>query len=284
MEDGASWFSPFAIRHPPPEVIMDPITTSWFVFFAGAIVGSFLNVCIHRMPRELSVVLPRSFCPQCKAMIPWYWNIPLLSYLLLRGRCFRCRRSIAFRYFLVELVTALMAWLLWRQYGFSAEFAISAVFFALILVATVTDFETGLIPDEITIGGMVLGLALSVTGHGHFTQAHWYQKLLASLVGLVAGGGILFLVGWLGKLCFRKESMGGGDVKLLAMIGAFVGATKAGLIFFLAPFPALPFALWQRFVKKEETIPFGPFLALTGALMFVQGDAVLTFLHKLYGV
>ncbi|MEI7750618.1 MAG: prepilin peptidase [Candidatus Omnitrophota bacterium] len=262
---------------------MDPIT-GWFVFAIGAIVGSFLNVCIHRMPRDLSIVLPRSFCPHCKAKIPWYENIPLVSYLLLRGKCFRCRRPIAFRYFFVELTTGCMAWFLWQQHGLSAEFVTSAIFFAMIIVATMTDFETGLIPDEITITGMIVGLALSVTGHGHFAQALWYQKLLASGVGLLTGGGILLLVGWLGKLVFRKDSMGGGDVKLLAMIGAFVGFPKVGLIFLLAPFPALPFALWQRFVKKEETIPFGPFLALAGALIFMEGDVILKYLARTYGV
>jgi leader peptidase (prepilin peptidase)/N-methyltransferase len=236
------------------------------------------------MPRDLSIVFPRSFCPNCKAKIPWYENIPLVSYLLLQGKCFRCRRPIKIRYFLVELATAVIAWLLWQRYGLSAEFVTSAIFFAMILVATMTDFETGLIPDQITIPGMLVGLALSVTGHGHFPQALWYQKLFESVLGLLGGGGILLLVGWFGKLVFRKESMGGGDVKLLAMIGAFVGLTKVGLIFLLAPFPALPFALWQRFVKKEETIPFGPFLALAGAFVFMQGDAVLNFFSKLYGV
>jgi leader peptidase (prepilin peptidase)/N-methyltransferase len=258
--------------------------TSWFVFFVGAVVGSFLNVCIHRMPRDLSIVLPRSFCPHCKAKIPWYENIPLASYLLLRGKCFRCRKPIAFRYFLVELAAAGIALWLWQRYGLSVEFAASAIFFAMILVATMTDFETGLIPDQITYAGMILGLGLSVAGYGHFTQPFWYQKLLASGAGLLTGGGSLLLIGWLGKLVFRKDSMGGGDVKLLAMIGAFVGVPKVVLIFFLAPFPALPFALWQRFIKKEETIPFGPFLALTGALVFMEGDAVLNFLSRTYGV
>ncbi|MFH1208192.1 MAG: prepilin peptidase [Candidatus Omnitrophota bacterium] len=258
--------------------------TSWFVFFVGAVVGSFLNVCIYRMPRDLSIVLPRSFCPHCKAKIPWYENIPLASYLLLRGKCFRCRKPIAFRYFLVELAAAGIALWLWQRYGLSVEFVASAIFFAMIIVVTMTDFETGLIPDQITYAGMILGLGLSVAGYGHFTQAFWYQKLLASGAGLLTGGGILLLIGWLGKLVFRKDSMGGGDVKLLAMIGAFVGVTKVVLIFFLAPFPALPLAIWQRFVKKEETIPFGPFLALTGAFIFMEGDAVLNFLSRTYGV
>jgi len=154
----------------------------------------------------------------------------------------------------------------------------------MIIVVTMTDFETGLIPDQITFAGMILGLGLSVAGHGHFTQTFWYQKLLASGAGLLAGGGILLLIGYLGKLVFRKDSMGGGDVKLLAMIGAFVGVTKVVLIFFLAPFPALPLAIWQRFIKKEETIPFGPFLALMGAFVFMEGDAVLNFLSRTYGV
>ncbi len=258
--------------------------TSWLVFATGAIIGSFLNVCIYRMPRDLSIVLPRSFCPHCRVMIPWYENIPLVSYLLLRGKCFRCRRPIAFRYFLVELTAAGIAWFLWQRYGLSVEFVTSAIFFAMIIVVTMTDFETGLIPDQVTIAGMIVGLGLSVASHGHFMQTFWYQKLLASGAGLLAGGGILLLIGWLGKLVFRKDSMGGGDVKLLAMIGAFVGVTKVGLIFFLAPFPALPLAIWQRFVKKEETIPFGPFLALAGAFIFMEGDAILNFLSRTYGV
>jgi leader peptidase (prepilin peptidase)/N-methyltransferase len=184
----------------------------------------------------------------------------------------------------VELITAGIALFLWQRYGLSVEFFTSAIFFAMIIVVTMTDFETGLIPDEITITGMIVGLGLSVADHGHFAQSFWYQKLLASGAGLLAGGGILLLIGWLGKLVFRKDSMGGGDVKLLAMIGAFVGLTKVGLIFFLAPFPALPFALWQRYVKKEETIPFGPFLALTGAFIFMEGDAVLNFLSRSYRI
>jgi leader peptidase (prepilin peptidase) / N-methyltransferase len=263
---------------------MEASLAGWYVFTFGALIGSFLNVCIHRMPRDLSIVRPRSSCPHCKAMIPWHQNIPLVSYLLLRGKCARCGKPIAFRYFLVELITAVGAWLLWRHYGLTVSFTASAIFFAMLLVATMTDFETGLIPDEITYTGMIAGLVLSAIGHGHFTQELWYQRLLASLAGLLIGGGILILTGWLGKLIFRKDSMGGGDVKLLAMMGAFLGAGDAVLIFFLAPFPALPFAMWQRFVKKEEIMPFGPFLAMAGAILFLKGDAVLNFLLKTYGV
>ncbi len=260
------------------------LMASLFVFLFGAVVGSFLNVCIHRMPREISIVTPRSTCPNCKALIPWYWNIPLVSFLWLRGKCGRCKRPISVRYFLIEVVNGIFWWFLWRQYGFSVEFLTSLVFFSMLIVVIVTDFETGLIPDQITIPGMVAGLFFSLVGHEHFLQAVWYQRLLASALGLLGGGAILLVTGWFGKWVFRKDSMGGGDVKLLAMIGAFIGLKNVLLVFFLAPFPALPLALWQRFVKKEETIPFGPFLALAGALLFMYAGPIQNFIARLYGV
>ncbi len=259
------------------------VWVSFFVFLFGTVIGSFLNVCIYRMPRDISIVTPRSACPHCKAKIPWYENIPLVSFLWLRGKCGRCRRPISVSYFLIELVSGIL-WLgLWRQYGLSAELAVNLVFFSLLLVVIVTDFETGLIPDQITVSGMIAGLVFSVIGQEHFLQAAWYQRLLASTLGLLGGGGILLATGWLGKLAFRKDSMGGGDVKLLAMIGAFIGLKEACLVFLLAPFPALPFALWQRFGKKEETIPFGPFLALAGALLFMYAGPIQNLIVKLYG-
>lgn len=258
--------------------------TSFFIFVFGAVVGSFLNVCIYRMPRDVSVVRPRSFCPQCKTKIPWHENIPLLSYGLLGGKCSHCKKRIHVRYFIIELASAILWWVLWRQNGFSAEFVMGIVFFSILLAVTVTDFETGLIPDQLMVVGIVTGLLGSICGNQHFPQAVWYQRLFMSLLGFFAGGGILYITGWIGKWIFHKESMGGGDVKLLAMMGSFLGAMAAIGIFLLAPFLALPFALWQRWIKKEETIPFGPFLALAGALFFVHGNIVVNFLLKLYGV
>lgn len=257
---------------------------SVFVFLLGTAIGSFLNVCIYRMPREISIVKPRSSCPHCKALIPWYWNIPLVSFLWLRGKCGRCKRPISVRYFCIELATGIFWLFLWGEYGFSVEFATRLIFFSLLFVAIVTDFETGLIPDQITIPGMIAGLILGAVGHGQFLQAAWHQRLLDSGLGLLAGGGILFLTGWLGTLVFRKDSMGGGDVKLLAMIGAFVGLKNVFLVFLLAPFPALPLALWQRFVKKEETIPYGPFLALAGVALFLYAGPIQNYIAEFYGV
>lgn len=256
------------------------VLMSWFIFVLGAVTGSFLNVCIYRMPRELSIVRPRSFCPACRAMIPWYRNIPLLSYWLLGGRCAVCKKKISVRYFLVELMSALLWLFLWREAGFSLEFTAGIIFSSTLLVVIMTDFETGLIPDQFMFFGMAAGLLLSLVGYGYFTQPFWHQRLLGSLLGLLAGGGILFVTGWLGTLVFRKESMGGGDIKFLAMMGSFLGVTNVLLVFLLAPFPALPFALWQRFVKKEETIPYGPFLALAGAVIFFHRGCVINFLSN----
>lgn len=262
---------------------MEPLVP-WFVFIFGAVIGSFLNVCIFRMPRDLSIVRPRSFCPECKKQIAWYENVPLIGYLVLHGKCSACKKPISPRYFFVELVNALLWLFLWSRYGLSLEFGIAAFLFSMLLVTIMTDFETGLIPDKITIPGMIAGLILSVVGYDHFPQGIWYQRLLASALGLVAGGALLLITGWLGELVFRKESMGGGDVKLLAMIGAFVGLQNVFFVFLLAPFPALPLALWQRFVNKEQTIPYGPFLALLGAFLFIESDTVLNLLAKIYGI
>ncbi|HQB12581.1 MAG TPA: prepilin peptidase [Candidatus Omnitrophota bacterium] len=255
-----------------------------FVFMFGAIVGSFLNVCIHRMPRELSIVWPGSYCPKCKIPIPWYENIPILSYLILGGKCFRCKRPISFRYFFVELLTAVSWLLIWRMYGLSPEFAIAVVFVSAMIVVTLTDLETGLIPDLITIPGMLFGLVVSVVSADAFPEGLWYHKLFASAIGLAGGGAVLMLTGWFGNLVFRKESMGGGDIKLLAMTGAFIGIEKTLLVFMFSPFIALPFAIFYRFVKRQETIPYGPFLALMSVVFFFKGTEILNFLSTLYGV
>lgn len=263
---------------------MNPAFGNALAFILGAVIGSFLNVCIHRMPRDLSIVLPGSFCPQCKAPILWYHNIPIVSYVLLRGKCVRCKRGILPRYFFIELLSALTWLALWMAYGLSTQFGISVIFVSLMIVVVMTDFETGLIPDQITFTGMIAGLCLSVVNTGAFPEGLWYHKLFASAVGLLGGGAILWITGWLGSIAFKKDAMGGGDVKLLAMIGAFLGIGKTALVFMLSPFLALPYALFYRFVKKEETIPYGPFLAVTAVILFLKGGTVMELLSKIYGV
>jgi len=259
---------------------------NFFIFIYGAMIGSFLNVCIYRMPREMSVAKPaRSFCPECQKQIPWYLNLPLISYLWLRGHCAFCKTKIPLRYFGVELATALMFVGLWHlSEGNLIPFAMRAVFMSMILVVIMTDFEMKFIPDLITFPGMALGLIFSLFPDGIFPQNLWYDRLAQSALGLVGGYAILFLTALLGNWLFKKESMGGGDLKLMGMMGAFIGLPKIFYVFMLAPFIALPFALWYRAVKKEEQIPFGPFLAFWGAAFFLYGEVLVRYLNKIYGV
>lgn len=248
-----------------------------FIFLMGICVGSFLNVCIHRMPRDQSVVLPGSHCPKCKTPIHWYDNIPVLSYFILKGKCRACGESFSPRYALTELATGLMWTALYFVFGLSWMFVIAISYFSILLALSITDLETGYIPDKLSLPGLGLGLLFS----GAYPLLHhetiWYWGLLRSVMGALGGGGFLLLVGLMGNLIFKKDSMGGGDIKLLAMIGAFLGVKEAIILFFFSPILALPVGLYAKFVKKEETIPFGPYLAIMGAIFFFVGDKIISY-------
>lgn len=263
---------------------MEAVLFDAAVFILGACIGSFLNVCIHRMPLEKSVVFPGSHCPKCEKPIAVYDNVPVLSWFFLGGKCRGCKAGISPRYFLIELINA-AAWLwLWKTFGLSPFFAAGAVLFSILLAVTVTDLETGLIPDKLSLPGLGAGIILSTVWPVLHGQTVWYHGTLQSVLGVLAGGGILYGVGMLGNAVFRKDSMGGGDIKLLAMIGAFIGFKKVMLVFLLSPFPALPFALFARWFRKEETIPFGPFLAAAGLACFLYGDFLISFFLNIYAV
>ena len=195
------------------------------IFIYGAMIGSFLNVCIYRMPRDISVMKPaRSFCPSCEKQIPWYLNIPLFSFLMLGAKCKFCKAAIVWRYFFIELITACMYVYLWKMSGeLWVLFGIRAVFMSMLLVIIATDFETKLIPDLITFPGMVLGLLFSLVPDALFHQNLWYYRLAQSALGLICGYGSLLVTALLGNFLFKKDSMGGGDLKLMAMMGAFIG-------------------------------------------------------------
>ncbi len=236
-----------------------------FVFLFGLCIGSFLNVCIYRMGREQSVVRPGSHCPQCQKLLRWYDNIPLLSYVVLRGRCRACGAKIAFRYFFVELLTGCFFAALWMRYSLSPFFFIYALFGSGLVVATFVDFDFRIIPDEISLGGIVAGLLLS----GLFPQMHQaassLQGLGGSALGIVVGGGTLWLLGVIGDFIFKKESMGGGDIKLLAMVGAFLGWKLALLALPLASLIGAVVGVIAKIRTKESEIAFGPYLSI-GAL------------------
>ena len=242
-----------------------------FVFIFGAVFGSFMNVCVHRIPKGESIVRPASHCPECLKPIAWFDNIPLVSFLALRARCRHCGTKIAARYFLIELITA-GSWLwLFEIYGPSPFFLAGIILFSILIAVTATDFETGFIPDKLTFPGMAAGVLLSVLFPVLHGEAARHLGLLRSLFGFGTGGGILLGIALLGNLIFKKDSMGGGDIKLAAMMGAFLGFEKTLLVLLFAPLAAVPFARYMKFTKKAETIPFGSFLALSGALLFIYG-------------
>ena len=249
------------------------MTLSWLqyggVFSLGLILGSFLTVCIYRIPRELSIVSPRSACLHCNQTIPWYDNIPVLSFLLLQGRCRQCRASILPRYPIIELSNALgYTAILWR-FGWELESVVYAVFFSALLVVTWIDWDHQIIPDVISLPGIVLGvLAASTVLPTGF---------LNSIVGILVGGGVLLFMAWISPFLFGKEGLGGGDIKLLAMVGAFLGwqAALSTLMFASILGSILGIILLScKIVKRGQYIPFGPYLALGAMISLIWGAAL----------
>lgn len=248
--------------------------TEVYIFVIGLAMGSFLNVCIHRLPKDESLIRPGSHCPRCKQPIAWFDNLPIFSFLILRGRCRHCGERISWRYPVVELASGMLWLLSWQAYEAGPMFWIQIFFLTLLLVVSLADLETGLIPDEVTVFGLAAGIAASFFYPALHETVGGMKGLLSSVIGLAVGGGIIYLTGLAGNWIFQRESMGGGDIKLLAMIGAFLGWEKVLLTFFTAPVAALPFAIYQRCVNKEEVIPYGPFLALAAAVQFFYGNLV----------
>jgi len=257
------------------------------VFMFGSIVGSFLNTCIHRMPLGESVVWPRSYCPKCKKRILGFDNIPFLSYIILGGKCRFCKQGISLRYFIVELLTAIMFVTLFNRFGLSYDFFFYMVLICSLIVAAFIDIGHRIIPDEISISGIIIGFLLSaIKGVSLKPLSFSARPTINSFLGIIIGGAILYLTGFLFDLIYFKmlkkppiqgetESMGGGDVKLLAMIGAFLGWQKALLTFFVAPFFGLVIGIINLIVKKDHTIPYGPFLSLAATLSLFWADKIL---------
>ena len=235
----------------------------------GLTVGSFLNVCITRLPADQSVVRPRSRCPKCEQSIAWYDNVPILSWVLLGGKCRNCRAPISALYPLVELaVAAIWIGAIW-YYGASFQGVVAGLFGTILLGIAVTDARTYLIPNEFTWGGLGLGLFLAGAGG--------LQGILDALIGAATGFGILFAVAWAGEKALRKEAMGGGDIKMMAMVGAFLGWKGVLLTIFggalLGTLVFLPFSLREN----KPLVPFGVFLAAAAAVAFVFGDSIVTW-------
>ena len=242
------------------------------IFILGLIVGSFNNVCIYRIPRNESIVYPASHCPNCRTKIKPVDNIPLLSYILLKGRCRNCKSKISIQYPIVELLTGLTYLIIYLIYGLSVQTLIYIILSSALIIIAFIDLNEQIVPDVISLPGIIIGFTLSF-----FVP---YISFINSALGVVVGGGIILIIGLAGSVIFKKEAMGGGDVKLAAMIGAFLGwrymVISLFLGFFLGALAGI-FLILSKIKRKEDMVPFGPFIALGSIITLLCGEKIIAW-------
>ncbi len=256
------------------------VTSFMVVYFAlfGLALGSFLNVCIYRIPLKKSIVSPPSACPNCGQRIRFYDNIPLISFIFLLGRCRYCKSRLSWQYPMVEALTGFLSTVLFIRYGLTFQYFVYLLFSAVLIVISVIDLHHKIIPDILSLPGIVLGWAAAfVPGSG----VSWSD----SLIGIIAGGGSLYLVAIIYERITGREGMGGGDIKLLAMIGAWMGWRQLHVIVFLASLTGAIVGISFLLIARKGfrfRIPFGPFLSLGAMLTFFFGPQLVQwYLHLL---
>lgn len=265
----------------------------WYViaFVLGASIGSFLNVCIYRIPRDLSINLPRrSFCPSCCQQLKAFDNIPIVSYLILRGKCRQCGSKISIRYPIVELLTALTFVFMLNRFDLSLQLLSAIVFVSLLITIAIIDLDFYIIPNCLILAGIIAGLILAITISifGQIEQASRWGYLTDRLLGTILGAAMIEAIALIGKLVFRKEAMGMGDVKLMGMIGMFLGVfphllvvlvssafigSAAGIVLIL---------LSKRKLGARSEIPYGPFLSIGAIFSLLYGDWAWALYMHLY--
>ena len=258
----------------------DPILLA-IVLILGIAVGSFLNVLIYRLPRKLSLIKPSSKCPQCGSKIKFYDNIPIFSFLLLRGKCRACGGRISTRYPVVEALAGLLSVAALYHFGATLK-SLEALFLSLVFIAIFfIDLEFTIIPDIFTLPGVIIGFSLSFFPGGF---VNWNQ----SLIGLLVGGASFFLVGMLGEFLFKKEALGFGDVKFAAMLGAFLGWQNLILVLVLASFLGSVVGIAMIYFSgkkgKSSYIPFGPFLVVGALIAVYFGNIIIKAYLDFIGV
>lgn len=259
--------------------VLYPFTVMLYTIFLflGLIVGSFLNVCIHRLPKGESLVHPASRCPMCGVPIRWFDNLPLVSFFLLRGRCRACGGRIAWRYPLVELLTGSLFLLAVWRFGLGIRPVFLLIFICGLIVVTWIDLDHEIIPHTVTLPGIILGLVGSLITRD---PSPW-----DALAGTLVGAGLVYLVAVYAEVAFGRESMGGGDINLLAMIGAFLGWRLMLLSFFFSVASGASLSLGLIAVgvlTRKDRIPFGPFLAFGALVALFVGDEVIDWYAELF--
>ncbi|MBE3089203.1 MAG: prepilin peptidase [Actinobacteria bacterium] len=238
----------------------------------GLIVGSFSNVCIYRIPRNESIIFPASHCPKCRNTIKPIDNIPLLSYILLKGRCRHCKSKISIQYPIVEFITGLIYLIIYLIYGLSIQTLIYIILSSALIIIAFIDLNQQIIPDVISLPGIAIGFILSF-----FVP---YIAFINSALGVVVGGGVILIIGLGGSVIFKKEAMGGGDIKLAAMIGAFLGWRYIIISLFLGFFLGALIGIiliMTKIKKREDVIPFGPFIILGSFITLIWGEKIISW-------
>ncbi len=256
---------------------MDLFEPLFFIF--GLIIGSFLNVCIYRLPRDMSIIRPASACPVCSTTIKPWDNIPLLSYILLKGKCRGCGERISIRYPMVELLNGVLYLLTFKYFGTGWHLPFLFAFVSAMIVITFIDLDFQIIPDEITLPGIVIGLIVSsfimLDPFSMPTQIIGFKN---ALLGFLLGGGLYFLIAVL-----SKGGMGGGDIKMMAMVGAFLGWKAVLLTTFIGSLTGSIVGIFLMVFKgkgRKTKIPFGPFLALGSIItLFMGGEIIRWYLN-----
>ena len=261
-------------------------------FLAGLLIGSFLNVCVFRLPNDLSVVRPRSFCPACEKTIAWYDNVPILSYILLRGRCRHCAARISIRYPVVEFLTGVAFAGCVAAFGLSGEAVKFALFAAIMIVLIATDIDARILPDEFTLGGTVLGVILAyfVPLPAGLTillpldsmEAQW-RSVAEALLGAGVSSGCIWSVGWLYQKVRHRDGLGLGDVKMIAMIGAFLGLQGALLTLIVGSVLGAAGGLIYIYGAGKDAssyeLPFGSFLGVAALAVAILGRVMMPGVH-----
>ena len=259
-----------------------------FALVFGLVIGSFLNVVILRLPQGMSINTPRSHCPQCKKLIPWYDNIPVLSYVVLSGRCRRCKKKISARYPIIEALSGAVSVSLYFKLGLSVEWGIFLAFAAALIALAFIDLDHRILPDPITLNGIWIGVLVSVylaqpsplvtrlfRAVGFGTASPRVVAITASVLGALIGGGLLWGVAEVYLRLRGIEGMGFGDVKMMAMVGAFLGAPLALLTIMIGSL--LGSVIGLVFIKfagktREYELPFGTFLSFAGIIAVLYGE------------
>ena len=241
-----------------------------FMIVFGLAVGSFLNVCIYRLPKGLSISKPRSRCLKCNHQLKFWENVPLLSYIFLRGKCSNCHTRISLRYPLIEILTSIIFLLLYSYYGFSINVLLLCVFFSIVIVITFIDIDTQLIPNKLLMFGLIpVSIYIILPG---------LSNIWMHLLGAIGLGGLIFLFGYIGKLIYKEDSIGMGDVKYAFVIGLLLG-WRSGFLAIVISFLSAAIIIFVLFIQKKlksrQKIPFGPFMSIGLLIALIWDDKII---------